>query len=411
MSFVANNTNWDALLQEQYQKNQIISAINIATPFREELKRTGMTSGRERVYGLQVGASQGVGARAEGGNNPQYGAGEYQDVVLKAKYNYATLKITGQAEEFSNKDAFTRFGLRILKDTKEGLKLTVGRQCWGDGQGTLALVNGALLAGATVITVDSPFGVLWGSTATLTTFLVKRKMAVQFGSDDNNGQGYQVASVGSTTFTLQANTPLLNAVADNALISMVGSANLEIEGILKFAATSSFMTSTLGFANGIYHGIDRSLFPEWEGNVINFGAALSLPLIRSLRDAIYKRTDDEESNFFMCSTEMSADYEALLQPGQRFVPATRLEGGHTIMEHDGLRISKDSRAPIKAIFLGDKSTVTWAQTRDPHWYQDGGGILQIVPGQDGKQGLLKWYANLDCEEPRRFGIGYNVTHN
>ncbi len=192
---------------------------------------------------------------------------------------------------------------------------------------------------------------------------------------------------------------------------MLGSANLEIEGILKFAATSSFMTSTLGFANGIYHGIDRANFPEWEGNVINFAAALSLTGIRSLRDAIYKRTDDEESNFFMCSTEMSADYEALLQPGQRFVPATRLEGGHTIMEHDGLRISKDSRAPIKAIFIGDKSTVAWAQTGDPHWYQDGGGVLQIVPGQDAKQGLLKWYSNLDCEEPRRFGIGFNVTHN
>lgn len=409
MSFIASLANWDALLQEDYVQGQIVSAINIATPFRDTLKRVGMTSGRERVYGAKVGASQGQGARAEGASMPQYGAGEYQDVTLKARYNYAPFKVTGQSEEFGTKKAFVEFAMQILKDTKEGLRLFTGRQCWGDGQGTLALVNGALLAGATVITVDSAYGVLWGSLATNTTFLIKRKMAVQFGSDDNSGAGYQITAVGSTTFTIAAPGLAAN-VADNATISILGSANLEIEGLLVGGATAAFMT-TLGLASTVYHGINRTNFPEWEGNVINYAAALSLSGIRSLRDAIYKRTDDEESNLFMCSTEMVADYEALLQPGQRFVPATKLEGGHTIIEHDGLRISKDSRAPIKSIFLMDTKCIAWAQTRDPHWLQDGQGIMRVVPGQDAKEALLKWYANLDFEEPRRVGIGYNVTHS
>lgn len=408
MSFIASLANWDALLQEDYVQGQIVSAINIATPFRDTLKRVGMTSGRERVYGAKVGASQGQGARAEGASMPQYGAGEYQDVTLKARYNYAPFKVTGQSEEFGTKKAFVEFAMQILKDTKEGLRLFTGRQCWGDGQGTLALVNGALLAGAMVITVDSAYGVLWGSLATNTTFLIKRKMAVQFGADDNSGAGYQITAVGATTFTIAAPGLAAN-VADNATISVLGSANLEIEGLLVGGATAAFMT-TLGLASTIYHGINRTNFPEWEGNVINYAAALSLAGIRSLRDAIYKRTDDEESNLFMCSTEMVADYEALLQPGQRFVPATKLEGGHTIIEHDGLRISKDSRAPIKAIFLMDTKCIAWAQTRDPHWLQDGQGIMRVVPGQDAKEALLKWYSNLDFEEPRRVGIGYNVTH-
>ena len=80
-----------------------------------------------------------------------------------------------------------------------------------------------------------------------------------------------------------------------------------------------------------------------------------------------------------------------------------------MLSHDGLSISKDSRAPVKAFFLMDTKTVAWAQTRDPHWLQDGQGILRVVPGQDAKEALLKWYANLDQEEPRRVGIGYNVT--
>jgi hypothetical protein len=405
--YVATTENWDALLEEDYVQGQIVSAVNTATPFRDKLKRVGMTAGRRRVYAAKVGTSQGQGARAEGAQMPVYGAGEYQDVLVSAKYNYAPFKITGQSEEFSDRAAFVRFGMQILKDTKEGMRLFTGRQSWGDGQGKLALVNGALVAGDSTITVDSPYGVLWGSLSTLTTFLIKRQMVVAFGAENNGGAGYTVTSVGNTTFVV---SPVLQgAVADNVAITMNGSADLEIEGWLLMVATSSFQTSVLGLANDTYHGIDRSAFPEWEGNVINIAAALSLTNIRTLRDTIYKRTDDEESNLFMCSTEIVRDYEALLQPGQRFVPATKLEGGHTIIEHDGLRLSKDSKAPIKAFSLADTKAIAWAQTRDPHWKQDGTGIMRVVPGQDAKEALLLWYANLDCEEPRRMGIGYNVT--
>lgn len=406
MSYVATLANWDALLQEDYVQGQIVSAINIATPFRDTLKRVGMTSGRERVYAVKVGASQGQGARAEGAAMPAYGAGEYQDVTLRAKYNYAPFKITGQSEEFGTRKAFVEFAMQILKDTKEGLRLFTGRQCWADGQGILCLVNGALGAGAVAATVDSAYGVLWGSLATNTTFLVKRKMTVQFGTEDNSGQGYNVTGVTATGFTFTP--PLANAVADNAAVTILGSGGLEIEGLLIGGATAAFMT-TLGLASTVYHGINRTNFPEFEGNVVNIAAALALTNIRTVRDTIYKRTDDEESNLFICSTEMVRDYEALLQPGQRFVPATKLEGGHTIIEHDGLRISKDSKAPIKAFFLMDTKTIAWAQTRDPHWLQDGQGIMRVVPGQDAKEALLKWYSNLDFEEPRRVGIGYNVT--
>lgn len=406
--YVVTRENWDALLQEDYVQGQIVSAVNTATPFRDKLTRVGMTAGRRRIYPVQVGTSQGTGARAEGAQMPAYGAGEYQDVILSAKYNYATFKITGQSEEFSDRAAFAKFGMRILKDTKEGLKLAIGRQSWGDGQGKLALVNDAsLLAGESTITVDSAYGVSWGSLASNTTFLIKRQMVVAFGAEDNNGAGYTVTSVGPTSFDV---SPVLQGnVADDTAVTLVGSADLEIEGFLLMAATSSFQTGVLGLATDEYHGIDRSDYPEWEGNVLNVAAALSLTNIRALRDMIYKRTDDEESNLFMCSTEIVRDYEALLVPAQRFVPATKLEGGHTIIEHDGLRISKDSRAPVKAMSLADTKCIAWAQTRDPHWENDGSGIMRVVPGQDAKEALLKYYGNLDCSEPRRMGLGYNIT--
>lgn len=403
--FVANLANWDALLEEDYVKKQIVDAINVATPFRDELKRVGATSGRERVYSAKVGASQGTGARPEGASMPNYGAGEYQPVKVHAKYNYSPFKLTGQAESFGTEKAFVEFGLQILQDTKEGLRLSIGRQTWGDGQGILALVNGALLAGATTVTCDSAYGVLWGSFAGLTTFLIKRNMQLQFGTEDNSGQGYKVTSVGTATFVISP--PLANNVADNATISILGSANNEIVGALAFVATASFST-TLGIST-TYNGIDRSLFPEWEGNVVNANAALTLALIRATRDAIYKRTDDEESDLMMGGTEMARDYEALLVAAQRFTPPEKLRGGHTMLSHDGLDFSKDSKAPAKALFFFHSKSLAWMETEPPNWLRDGQGIMRVVPGQDAKEALLRYYGNLDATQPRRQAVLFNIV--
>jgi hypothetical protein len=412
-SYVPSLANWDALLQEDYVAGKIAAAINTATPFRDTLKRSATTSGRERVRAVKVGASQGQGARREMGALPSYGAGEYKNATTTAKYNYAPFKISGPAEEFGSEKAFVDFGMQIVKDNQEGLRLFTGRQCWGDGQGILALVNNGAgyAAGSTVITVDSAYGVLWGSLSTNTTFLLKRNMEVQFGSEDNSGLGYTISSLSSTTITISP--ALVNAIADNAAITMKASGavgtgtSVEIEGILKLAATAAFQT-TLGLGTTVYHGIDRTTYSEWEGNVVNVAAALSLAGIRTARDTVYKRTDDEQTNLFMASTEIARDYEALLTPAQRFTGVSK-DGGTSALEHDGLRVSKDSKAPVKAFFLADTTAVEWMQTRDPHWLQDGSGIMRVVPGQDAKEALLKWYANLDAEQPRRFLIAYNVT--
>jgi hypothetical protein len=91
------------------------------------------------------------------------------------------------------------------------------------------------------------------------------------------------------------------------------------------------------------------------------------------------------------------------------VPAVKLEGGFTALEHDGLKITKDSKAPKKSFQVLNTNFIAWAQTRDPHWDDDGSGILHRVEGQDARSALLKWYAELDCDEPRRQGIMYDLA--
>lgn len=398
---------WDALLQEDYVMKGIVSAVNKATPFKDKLKRVGMTTGRRRIYPVQVGMSQGNGARGELEETPDFGAEEFVDAVVQAKYNYGTFKASGPSMEFSHRKAWVEFGNRQMKGCKEGLTQDIGRQCWSDGSGKLALVNGALAAGATTITVDSAYGVSWGSTATKTTQLIRKNQLIYFGTEDNNGLGYRVASVSALTFTIA--TGLLNAVADNAAIYKKKAQDKEIGGFLKFVGTASFMTSVLGLSSTVYNGIDRATYDAWEGNVVNAAGALSLTNIRQLKDVVFERTEDEESNLCINSTRTVAQYEALLVANQRYVPATQLKGGYSTLDHDGLRVTKDSKAPAQSFQIMNTKFIAWAQSRDPHWDDDGSGPMHRVEGQDARAALLKWYSELDVEEPRRMGILYNLS--
>jgi hypothetical protein len=405
--FEVSTTQWDALLQENYVIDSIVDAINKATVFKSKLGRKRMSYGRRDIYSVNVGTHQGVGARAENARLPQYGAGQYQDAIVTSKYNYAQAYITGQSKSFSTRKAFVDFAMRLIKDTKEGMTLDIGRQCWGDGSGTLALVNngGGYAIGSTAIVVDSAYGVAWGCLAANTTFLFKQKMTLQFGTEDNAGLGYEVSSFTGTTLTV---TPgLVAAIADNARVYRLGAKDNEIEGWLKLVGTSTFMTSTLSLANDTYHNIDRSDYTDWAGNVLDQGAAISLANTRTLKDLLFRRGGNAE----LCigSPEILRDYEALLTPNQRYVPALKLEGGFTALEHDGLAFVKDKDAPVKALNLVTTSEIAWSERGDPFWKKQGDSIFRVVSGYDAEEATLCWYSNLDCSAPRQQALGYNYT--
>lgn len=404
--FVVTRDSWAEVYQNDYVKGKFWSAVDTSTPFYDELEKKETTHGTQRVALLQVGVAQGSGARAELQNLPAPGAKRWKNPITTCKYNYATVRSSGPSRVFADENAFVDYATELLGGAIEGFKLNIGRQTWGDGQGILALANGALAPGALTAPVDSPYGVGWGALASNTTYLVKQDMVVQFGTENNGGAGYTVGTVSGTGFNFTP--PLLNAVADNATVSLLASANQEIEGWLKMVGTAAFMT-TLGLST-TYHAIDRTLAPMWEGNVLNGNAQLSLAMIRALRDLIWKRTNDEKSNLFMTSSEIARDYEALLQPGVRFQPL-RMEGGRTLLSHDGLKISKDASAPVKAFNLADTDMINWVQSGEPAWMNDGSGIMRQVSGLDAQEAARYWYSNLEAREPRRLGICYNVTVN
>lgn len=413
--FQATAAALDALLKEDYIQNEIAEAINTATVFKNKLTRKSTLGGRRAVYPVQVGLMQGIGARAEMAPLPQYGTGTYVDATVNTFANYGRYILSGQGEVFSSKDAFVDFVTRMVRDTKEGLTVDLGRQCWSDGTGTIALVNGALAAGATTVTVKNSYGVAWGSASGNTTFLFKKNMTIQFGSENNNGNGYTVVGITGTTITIKE--PLVNAIADAVRIARVGTlggysgapvaAGVEIQGWLQMVATSSFMTSNLSLGTSVYHGVDRSTYPDYEGNVTDAGGALSLTNIRAIKDKLFKRWG--KATLCITSTEQRAAYEALLVANQRFVPPMKLEAGYDVLEHDGLGWTADKDAPYGAVNFVTTENIQWLQRGDPDFIRQGDQVLQKVSGYDAKEAVLRWYSNLDTDQPRSLAMLYNLS--
>jgi hypothetical protein len=414
--YQVTSATFDALLKEDYITQEIVDAINKATVFKSKLTRTQTIDGRRAIYAVQVAVAQGNGSRAEGAALPNYGAGQFQDAIVNTFSHYARFIVTGQAEVFSSRNAFVQFVERTLKDTKEGLMLNIGRQSWGDGTGTISLTSGSTAQGSTTFTAGSAYGVLWGSVSTNTTMLYRPGMILQFVNystgapiTTNGGQGYTVTGITGTTITF---SPMLDAtVASGSRVTLVGSYNQEMEGWLKMVATAAFMTgntsTTLNLGTTIYHNIDRNTATVWNGNVTDAAqAALSLTLIRAIKDALFVRGGLPD----LCigSTQVVRDYEALLTPNQRYVPAIKLEGGATAIEHDGLPFTKDKDAPAQALNLVKTDEIRWAQRNDPDFIRQGDQILQKVTGYDMKEAVLRWYANLDTPEPRYQAMLYNL---
>lgn len=407
LSFEVSTSQWDQLLQENYVLRDIVDAINKATVFKSKLNRKRTSAGRRDIYPVMLGVHQGVGARAENAKLPAAGRGQYEDAIVTTKYNYAQLYITGQAKEFSTRKAFVDFAMRILKDTKEGLTLDLGRQSWSDGTGRIGLVNngGGYAGGVSTVAVDSAYGVAWGSLSTNTTFLFKKNMTIAFDTEDNGGNGYAIQSSTGTTITF---TPALqNAIADNCPIYRLGAKNNEIEGWLKAVATSTFMTSVLGLGTSVYHNIDRSANSDWEGTAVDFGAALSLTNIRNLKDKLFRRGG--VADLCIASPEINRDFEALLTQIARIVPATKLQYGATALEHDGLKWTKDKDAPVASMNLVNTEDLIWAQRNEPSWKKQGDSIFRVVSGYDAEEATLLWYSNIDCPNPKNMAIGYDIT--
>ena len=398
----------DAILKNVYIMEQIANAVNMSTVLLSRLQISKSVSGRKGILALQVGVHQGVGARGDNSPLPVAGWAEYINPEITVKYLYGRFYVTGPAIAATrdNKGAFAELIKRSLKDTREGLRMDVQRQCWGPATGALCLSTEA--AGDTTMVVDSPYGISRYDNASPVKYL-KRNMIVDVidtDEDTEHDADITITAVahGATTTTLTRSGNWTNTMADGDFVSRynVGATGgsfrqLELMGLLGHVDDGTILSTDFGIT--VYQAITRANYPEYQGNVVDNGtAAITEAKLRSMLD-LCETEGDSRPDLIITDYVQRAKYEALLTPSKRFVNPMSLEGGFRALEFDGLPIVVDKDCPPEHWFFMNTETIKWYQMSDWEWMDKDGAVLSKVAGYDAYEAVMYKYAELGCDDP------------
>jgi len=390
----------NGLLKEDYITDQIAEAVNKSTVFLSKLKSVTSTHGRRFVFPVQLGVSQGFGARSENETLPDSGFGEYEQALGNVKYLYGSMYITGQSIDATagSKAAFKDVLKQALFDVREGAKLDLQRQVFGDGTGKIGLINGA--ASSATQTVDSPYGLTYAGTLTGSENLrlFRRNMELYF--DSGTDAQEKVIAINPSAGTIE----LENSVNldDNAVIYRGDSTSLyskdkEITGISGIVA-----------ATGTYLNIVRAGKPEWQGNLVDAAGAITEEKMRIAMDQGLIN-GNAECDLILTDLVTRRRYEKLLQAQKRFVKPMDLEGGFSALEFDGKPLVADKDAPAERMWFLHTPDINWMVMKEWGFMDRDGAVLSRVANKDAYEANLVSYREMICRRPANQTVLYGIT--
>lgn len=167
----------------------------------------------------------------------------------------------------------------------------------------------------------------------------------------------------------------------------------------------------------LYGGITRTGNDWWKSTLKTTAAALSLPGMASVIDAI---SDGSEQPDVIATTVAGLTaYEGLLTANMQYVTNVNArnmtaEGGFTAYQFRGIPIMSDRYVPAGSMFFLNTKYLKFYTLKHPDYATTKEGFamtdLRRPDTQDGKVGYILWYGNLVNTSPRRQGRWVNISN-
>jgi len=393
----------NGLLKDDEVLSKVQELVNKSTYLLSRIGQKKTTHGRQFVFSVQLGTSEGVGARGENVDLPDPGFGEYEQAMGNTKYIYSTLYITGPAIAAGqgNKAAFADVLKTALRDAREGYKKDIQRQMYGDGSGALGVVETA--GTGDTIGVTRPFGLTYVEADledSEKTRLFRRNMNLYFAEDDEFAKVVGVNGDGTITLdrsvTVAAGTVIYRGDATNRT-----SVNNEITGL-----------SGILQATGDYLNLPRDGVPEWQGNLLQLGdgdgGSITEEAMRIAMDTA-DVNGTGEADLILTTHRVRRAYEGLLTSQKRYVNPMQLEGGYSALEFDGKPLMVDKDAPPQRMWFLNTKDLHWMVMEDLEWMDRDGAVLSRVENRDAYKAVLYTYRELITTHPANQTVLFDVT--
>lgn len=394
----------DGILKEDYVMNQIVSTVNMATYLLSQMTMERTTAGRRFVFPIRFGVGEGQGNRGENDDLPNDGFGEYDQAMGNVVMQYGSMYISGPAIEATEggRATFASALKQSLKDVRDGYKLDTHRQSWGDGTGTMALVDGTVTASATV-PVKNPLGLTYDESAlenSQKTRPFRKNMVLLF---KTSGEIRTVTGVnGDGTLTVDSVVTLVDGEriirGDTTALSNDGIEYLGVNGAIK--------------TTGTYLTISRTGNPAWQGNIIDqAGEPLDEDALQHAFDTAEIAGDGvSEPDLLISEHRVRRLYVALLQQDRRFANPMELKGGFKALEFNGKPWVVDKLCPAQRVYYLTTADWVWFVMKNIGWINRDGTILKWVSGKDAYRAILAAYRQMVCKQPANQTVLTGVTY-
>jgi hypothetical protein len=276
---------------------------------------------------------------------------------------------------------------QVAKDVMKHMNIMT----YGDGTGTLTVVNAGTVASATFV---GKSGTAFGSFGTRylqlndqidiwdPTFVTQRTPA----------GGVSVTNVDPTTQTVTMSLAL--TLTANDVVVRANSANKEYIGLQLATDNSSAVT---------FQALSRGTFAILRGNVLSVaGAGLAESHLQQIISLIEMSSGETPDRFLTGNAQWDA-YVALGQSLKRYVNTQKLDRGFQELDYNGIPFLKDVDASPAAIFALNSEYCQNGVVTPLSWSEEDGSILKWDAGYAAYKAFMREYGNYVWPRPNAVG--------
>tara|TARA_R100000664_G_C2760178_1_gene151115 strand:+ start:20214 stop:21563 length:1350 start_codon:yes stop_codon:yes gene_type:complete len=425
-----DTSNFEGALKVFYAA-KIVQTLNKEVVLRNRLTSQGKKkwNGKQHETSIHLRSSQAVGARPEGGYIPDAGKLTYDKAVIKSKYNYCTVSVTGVAEAQStgSKGAWARCKAENIQQAASDLSFDLGRQCYGSPEGYLGQCQSVTGSG----TDGDPWIVVLNSGAPAASGTSTPSWMWKTSKNFRVGMNVAWGTDGTAHFSAAASTARgfgsITAVADDGTytqITIVGT-NAPVAGDVfvrgdglehgkhsygeEMEGLSSIVSSS-----GNLHTIDATQFPEWTAKEFSNPAGpgtdrpLTEQLLQHALDKIKVRSNGKP-DLAICHTSVrnALVFHLKDQGRERYAPM-KMEAGWNVLSYNAgdrpLKIVADRQARHGKLWLLDTRYLHTYDVKPFAWDESNGSVWKWVANQDKMIAFGKVYTELGTTNRAAHGV-------
>lgn len=356
-------------------------------------------NGKEVIFDTHIGRNHGIGARNVREKLPTAGAQKYKQAHLYLTNLYGAIEVDGQLFEQAAEDyqAFINVVDMEIQGLKRDLAVDLNRQVYGDGTGTIGVVQS--VAGQ-VITVDSTHYFQVG--------MVLVGIDPGTGAVADSGNELEVTAIDESAVTITV-TGTISALAANDLL--VRGSNTTNNYGKEWTGLAAIVDDT-----SVLHEIDPASYPTWKSTVEALGSPgtpgtlTELDLI-NLVQKVDKQGGDVD--VMLASPGVYNAYWNLLQGFRQFTNSATLTGGQRSFTFEALgkpiRFVSDYAAPVGTLYALSSKEIVVNRKKDWAWMDRDGSMWSRVADTDAYEARYFQYSQLGTYRRNAHAVLSNIA--